>query len=60
MKIKIPALILALLMVVPIAASCHKNEGAGRQIDSQATGAATAGDETEDDSVTASQAEINE
>ncbi len=60
MKIKIPALILACLMVVPIAASCHKNEGAGRQIASQTIDSATAGDETEDDSVTASRAEINE
>ncbi|MBR4661419.1 MAG: hypothetical protein IKO92_01665 [Clostridia bacterium] len=60
MKIKIPALILALLMVVPFAASCNKNEGAGRQTASQTIDSATAGDETEDDAVTASQAEINE
>ncbi|MBR7032342.1 MAG: hypothetical protein IKI03_01765 [Clostridia bacterium] len=61
MKMKIAALILACLMIVPFIASCgQKNEGAGRNTDVQTTDASTGGDETEDDSVTASQAEIKE
>ena len=60
MKIKIPAMILACLKILPFAASCSKNEGAGRQIGSQAADTSTADAETDDDSVTASQAEINE
>ena len=58
MKIKILALILSCLVIVPFAVSCSK-DGGGSADDTKATEALTKDEET-DDSVTASQAEINE